>query len=346
MKVITLGSGCVPPESIAVSSIPLPMLTLDNEGFILSANMEAQSALGISERALAGRHASNLFAPESEIRIMLAHMKGNYGSLSSHGLCERSSNAPCSLHIGPIPNGYALLMVPEAGRQELEQHVKRQEMAEAVARIALEMAHEVKNPLAALRGAAQWLSERLSQGDQREAAMMMLTQVDLIRERIDSFLQLGPRAPVGMEAINIHSLIDDVCGTQGGVTVRRVFDPSLPLIQAHAGRLRQAIENLWSNALEAKATHIEWLTRVNTTIKLPAHKGPVLEVRITNDGEPVPQRIRDHLFEPFVTAKARGNGLGLALIQRVVQEHHGQVKLQSEAGRTSFILHLPLGESG
>ncbi|MDQ6960049.1 MAG: ATP-binding protein [Mariprofundaceae bacterium] len=335
----------MPPESIAASSIPLPMLMLDNEGFILSANMEAQSALGISERALTGRHASNLFAPESEIQVMLNHMKDNYGSLSSHGLCERSSNAPCSLHIGPAGDGYALLMVPEAGRHDLEQHVKRQEMAEAIARIALEMAHEVKNPLAALRGAAQWLSEQWPQGDQREAVMMMLGQVDLIRERIDSFLQLGPRAPIGMAYINIHSLIDDVCHPVDGVVVRRVFDPSLPLIQAHAGRLRQAIENLWMNALEAGAAHIEWLTRVNTAIKLPEHKGTVLEVRINNDGEPIPQHIQDHLFEPFVTAKTRGNGLGLALIQRVMQEHNGQVRLQSEAGRTSFILHLPIGKT-
>jgi len=334
----------VPPESIAASTIPLPMLMLDHDGFIKSANMEAQSALNISERALIGRHASNLFAPESEIQLMLDHVKKHYGSLSSHGLCERASNAPCSLHIGPADKGYALLMVPEAGRQELERHAKCHEMAEAVARIALEMAHEVKNPLAALRGAAQWLSEQLSQGDRKDAAIMMLGQVDLIRERIDSFLQLGPRAPIGMEAINIHSLIDDVCHPVDGVTLRRVFDPSLPLIQAHAGRLRQALENLWINALEAKATHIEWLTRVNTAIKLPTYKGPVLEIRITNDGDPVPRHIQDHLFEPFVTAKTRGSGLGLALIQRVTQEHNGQVKLQSEAGRTSFILHLPIGE--
>jgi len=336
----------VPPEPIAASSIPLPMLMLDGEGFILSANMEAQSALGISERALAGRHACNLFAPESEIRTMLGRMKENLGSLSSHGLCERANNAPCSLHIGPADGGYALLMVPEAGRQELDQYAKRQEMAEAVARIALEMAHEVKNPLAGLRGAAQWLSEQLSQEDQKEAATMMLGQVDIIRERIDSFLQLGPRAAIGMEPINIHSLIDDVCHPEDGVALHRVFDPSLPLIQAHAGRLRQAIENLWMNALEAGATHIECLTRVNTTIKLPGHKGAVLEVRITNDGEPIPQHIQDHLFEPFVTAKSRGSGLGLALIQRVMQEHNGQVKLQSETGRTTFILHLPIGATG
>jgi len=338
-------AGCVPPESIAASAIPLPMLMLDSEGFVTNANMEAQSTMGMSERALSGRHLCNLFAPESEIQLMVNRMQGYDGALSCHGLCERESNAPCSLHIGPAANGYALLMVPETSRQEMDHQAQRQEMAEAVARIALEMAHEVKNPLTGLRGAAQWLSEQLSQPDQKEAATMMLGQVDIIRERIDSFLQLGPRAAIGMEDINIHSLIDDVCHPVDNVTLRRVFDPSLPLIQAHAGRLRQAIENLWTNALEAGATHIEWLTRVNTTIKLPEHKGPVLEVRITNDGEPIPQHIQDHLFEPFVTGKTRGSGLGLALIQRVMQEHNGQVKLQSETGRTSFILHLPIGSS-
>jgi len=336
----------VPPEPISTAHIPLPLLMLDAEGFVTSVNVEAQSALGISERAMVGRHASTLFVPESEIQLMLKRMQEYEGPLSCYGVCERAGNTPCSLHIGPAAGGYALLMVPEASRQEMDYQAKRQEMAEAVSRIALEMAHEVKNPLTGLRGATQWLSEQMVRADQKEAAMMMLNQVDLIRERIDSFLQLGPRATIGMEELNIHSLIDDVCHPPDSVTLHRVFDPSLPLIQAHAGRLRQAIENLWTNALEAGATHIEWLTRINTTIKLPEHHGSVLEVRITNDGELIPQHIQDHLFEPFVTAKTRGNGLGLALIQRVMQEHKGQVKLESASGRTSFILHLPMGEVG
>jgi len=335
----------VPPESIAISSVPLPMLMLDGDGIIHSANVEAQSALGLSERALAGKHLSYLFAPESEIRTMLECMRGRREALSEHGLCERNSGAPCSLHIGPVADGYALLMVPEANRQELEQQVKKQELAEAVARIALELAHEVKNPLTALRGAAQWISEQLTDGEQKKATRMMLDEVDLIRERIDDFLQLGPRAAVGMEYTNIHHLIDDVCRPVEGVALSRVFDPSLPEMQARPARLRQAVENLWLNALEAGARHIEWQTRVDPTVRLPGHKGPVLELRISNDGASVPLDIQGHLFEPFVTAKSRGSGLGLALVQRVMLEHNGQVRLQSIPGRTMVVMHLPIGSA-
>ena len=175
----------------------------------------------------------------------------------------------------------------------------------------------------------------------------MLSEVDRIRERIDSFLQLGPRADINMQPINIHALIDEVCQPPAGVNLRRVYDPSLPPLLAHASRLRQAIENLWSNALEAGSTHIEWQTRIAPMVRLPGHhRGAVLEVRITSDGSPIPEQLREHLFEPFVTGKQRGSGLGLAIVQRVMQEHGGRISLKSVHNRTSFILHLPIRDAG
>ena len=332
----------MPPDFVDVSSLPLPMLMLDGKGAIQTANLEAQSCIGLSEHRLAGRHLSELFAPEGEIERMLEQAGQSSGKISSHGLSQRANGGPCSLHIGTCEDGYVLLMVPETTRAAVEQQAKRQEMAEAVARIALEMAHEVKNPLAALRGVAQWLSEKKGDAEDREATEMILTEADRIRERIDAFLQLGPRAAVEMEAVNIHNLIDEVCRPVEGVVLRRVFDPSLPKIQAHAGRLRQAIENLWSNALEAGASNIEWQTRIAPTVQLPGHKGAVIEARITNDGAAITDEIKARLFEPYVTGKQRGSGLGLALVQRVMVEHEGRVKLETDPYRSSFILHFPV----
>jgi len=333
------------PE-VSADALPLPLFALDADGCVRNANLEAQSLLGLSRQALAGRHLTQLFGPESDIARMMERMREHDASLSCHGLIERRRNLPCSLHIGPASDGFMLLMAPDSSRRDLDEQARRQEMAEAVARIALEMAHEVKNPLAGLRGAAQWLSEQDMDATWKEAARMMLEQVDLIRERIDAFLQLGPRAAVRFEPVNIHGLIDEVCQPdRSRVQLRRVFDPSLPDIQAHAGRLRQAIENLWRNALEAGATWVEWQTRVNTTVRLAGRREPVLEIRISNDGEPIPPHIREHLFEPFVTAKERGSGLGLALVQRVAQEHGGLVRAESDAGRTSFTLQLPMVEA-
>jgi len=333
----------MPRDAAAACDIPLPMFTLNNDGTIESANIEAQSRLNLSENALRGQPIENLFGPESEVKSIMQHLRVSGQPLSDHGLYLRPNGEPCTLHAGEFKDGYVIVMVPEANRQQHDLHAKRQEMAEAVARIALEMAHEVKNPLAALRGAAQWLAEQPANEAQSEAIAMMLGEVDRIKQRIDDFLQLGPRADIGMEPVNIHQMIDDVCRPVAGVSVRRVFDPGLPPVPAHASRLRQAIENLWNNALEAGAEHIEWQTRINPTVRLHAYKGPVLEVRISNDGSSIPASLLDQIFEPFVTAgKKRGSGLGLALVQRVVLEHKGQITVQSNDGRTVFILRLPL----
>jgi len=333
----------MPHNSTAPCDIPLPMLMLNAEGMIESANIEAQSRLNISEKALRGQHIGKLFGPESEVNGIIQHLIESGQPLSDHGLYLRTSGEPCALHMGAFADGYVMIMVPEANRQEHDLHAKRQEMAEAVARIALEVAHEVKNPLAALRGAAQWLAEQPISDEQLEATTMILGEVDRIRQRIDDFLQLGPRADIGMEQVNIHQLIDEVCSPVSGITVRRVFDSGLPPVQAHANRLRQAIENLWRNALEAGAKNIEWQTRINPTVRLHGYKGSVLEVRISNDGTAIPETLLDQIFEPFVTAgKKRGSGLGLALVQRVMLEHKGQVTVKSDGGRTAFILRLPL----
>ncbi|HXH73244.1 MAG TPA: ATP-binding protein, partial [Mariprofundaceae bacterium] len=225
---------------------------------------------------------------------------------------------------------------------EAQEHARRHILAETVARIALEMAHEVKNPLASLRGAAQWLSEQPVEGDIRETTVHILGEVDRIRDRIDAFLQVGPRAAIKMVPTNLHALIHDVEHPVPEIQVKHVFDPSLPEILTHPARLRQALENLWNNAVDAAATHIEWQTRMAPTVRLPDHKGAVVEVRITNDGAPIPEELRERLFEPYVTGKKRGSGLGLALVERVMLEHGGRVSMISERGRTTFVLHLPV----
>ena len=341
----------MPPESIiesaldrqelAIADLPLPVLILDGWGKITHVNMLAEEQFGTSAKRLAGKHLSEFFEPSSEVNAMLERVSLGE-TVTDDAFSNRFTHAPYSLHLGPHAGGTAVLMVPEANRAEVEKQAKRQELAEAVARIALEMAHEVKNPLASLRGASQWLSESSKDDEVVEISTHMLAEVDRIKARIDSFLQLGPRADVAMEALNIHALLDDVCRAPEGIQLHRVYDPSLPKLLVHEARLRQAIENLWSNALEAGSTHIEWQTRMASMTALPGHQGPVVELRITSDGTPIPDSLKEHLFHPFVTGKERGSGLGLAIVQRVMQEHGGRVKLSSGRGRTSFVLHLPL----
>jgi len=334
----------VQPEQYPLSIIPLPLLLLDEEARILHCNLPAQEALNKSDRHLLGLHLSEVFAPSSEVERLLGRVS-LHASASDHQIRMRERDIPISLHLGMHEYGMSALFVPEAHRSEVEQHTKRHEIAEAIARIALEMAHEVKNPLAALRGASQWLSEQPLPEDSREALQRILDSVDRIRDRIDAFLQVGPRADINMEMANIHALIQEVTCFPERVFVSRVFDPSLPETLVHTSRLRQALENLWQNAVEAADSHIEWQTRMAPTVKLPGHDGKVMEIRITNDGSTVPEALRDRLFEPYVTGKERGSGLGLALVQRVMLEHGGTISVKCEPGRTTFILHLPVKRS-
>ncbi len=330
------------PECLSVSQVPLPLLRLDHDARVTGSNLMAQEVLNMSDRRLAGLHLTELFAPHGEIQRLLERLRAKASSVSDHYLRLCSRDMPVSLHLGCHEHGMTALFVPEGHRSEIEQHSKRHEIAEAMAHTALEIAHEVKNPLAALRGATQWLCERPIAEQERETLEHMLASIDRIRDRIDAFLQIGPRADVSMEMTNIHALIQEVSFAPDHLQVSRVFDPSLPETLAHPARLRQALENLWQNAVEAAEHHIEWQTRMAPTVRLPDHQGPVMEVRITNDGATVPEHLRERLFEPYVTAKERGSGLGLALVQRVMLEHGGRVSLRCETGRTTFILHLPV----
>jgi len=332
----------MPLKSNPITAIPLPLLLLDANGLVLGANFLAQDCLGISERSLENRHLSTFFSPDQEVHRLLSRLVDTGEEVSDHCLYLRSTDMPFSLHAGQVKGGMAIVLIPEGVRAEVNIQLRQKGMAEAVARIALEIAHEIKNPLTALRGATQWLSEHSDSGESMEATRMMLSEVDRIRERIDDLLQLGPRADTGMQLVNIHSILDDVCKPIGGVQLRRVFDPSLPELMANPVRLRQAIENLWVNALEAGSRHIEWSTRVVPMASIPMHVGVTIEARIVSDGVDIPDQLREHLFEPFVTGKKRGSGLGLAIVQRVMLEHEGRVLLQSEQGRTTFILQLPL----
>ncbi|MDX8397907.1 MAG: ATP-binding protein [Mariprofundaceae bacterium] len=329
-------------EFLVLEALPVGVLMVNDQGHMTYANELAQEYLGKSFQRLTGQCLANFLQPSSEVKVML--QRALLGEVvSDDAFFGRHNHMPYTLRFAPIVklNGVMVVLTPEAHRSELEEYSKRHEMAEAISRIALEMAHEVKNPLASLRGAAQLLCEQ-SSGDAAEISQHMLAEVDRIKDRIDTFLQVGPRANVAMTKVNIHALLDDVCQVSTEMKVKRVYDPSLPLLWLHEARLRQAIENLWVNALEAGSSLVIWETRIAPLISLPNHKGMVVEISVCSNGKLIPASIRQRLFEPYVSDKARGSGLGLAIVQRVIQEHGGRVSLKTELGDTQFLIHLPI----
>jgi two-component system nitrogen regulation sensor histidine kinase GlnL len=222
------------------------------------------------------------------------------------------------------------------------------------------LAHEIKNPLAGIRGAAQLLA-RSANSSQRALTDLITAEVDRITRLIDQMQTLGRRQTAPAVPCNVHQALRRAlavldAGDTRGPPVEEEFDPSLPPVLCSDGALVQVLLNLLTNAREACSgeprPRIVVRTRFASGIRLDcrAGHGPLslpLEVRISDNGPGVDPAVRDHIFEPFVTGKPRGQGLGLALVQKLVGDMNGRIThdRDEQARLTHFRLHLPVAES-
>ncbi|MDQ6988699.1 MAG: ATP-binding protein [Mariprofundaceae bacterium] len=330
-------------QAVHFSHLPVATVLVDEDMLICAVNILAQEHFNTSEQRLLGKPLTNFISPMADIKKLLQRtLLGE--TVSADLFYTTLGHKPYSLYFSRQNDGFiSIVLIAEGNRLEAESQSRRHEMAETISRIALERAHEIKNPLAALRGATQLLNEQVN-ADEKVMVTQMLLEIDRIRERVDGFLQVGPRANIAMQPVNIHVLLDDVC-KGSAVRVQRVYDPSIPEISLHEKRFRQAIENLWTNAVEAHSDIIIWETRITHGIVLTGHTGAVLAIKIISNGQSIPENIQKHLFEPYVTAKSRGNGLGLSIVQQVVYEHGGKVQFHSERERSVFTIYLPLNHN-
>jgi len=223
------------------------------------------------------------------------------------------------------------------------------------------LGHEIKNPLAAIRGAAQLLSRKIDT-DAKSHTGMIISEVDRIARLIERMQSLSTNQPAKLQSINIHALIDQVrksieSGDRHKVLIVDNFDPSLPDVLADPDAMSQILFNLLSNAIAAVRVEehpkVEIITRFSFggLISTKDEKGPVklpIEVIIQDNGPGVPPDIKNDIFAPFITTKSEGQGLGLALVKKLVGDMHGRVKYdrQIEAGLTRFTLFLPMAEQG
>lgn len=207
------------------------------------------------------------------------------------------------------------------------------------------LAHELRNPLAGLKGAAQLLARRVVDDDARELTGLIESEVERLAQLIDQLL--SPRPARAHEALNIHVVLEQVlrlAESDAGWAVKliRDYDPSLPELSGDADRLTQAVWNLVRNAIEAGAANVTLRTRVEHGVRIAdsAH-ALALRLEISDDGRGVPESLTEQLFLPLVSGRADGTGLGLALAQQVAREHRGSLSYRSRPGHTVFALLLP-----
>ena len=206
-------------------------------------------------------------------------------------------------------------------------------------------AHEVKNPLAGVRGAAQLLARRVESAELVELAELVIAESDRLANLADRLLRAGGKPR--MAALNVHELLERVAALvaaeAGAPEVRRDYDPSLPAASGDGDRLFQLLLNLARNAVEAGARTLVLRTRVEFGIRLGERlRRAVLRIDVIDDGHGVAPALADTLYEPLVSGRPDGSGLGLALAREIAAEHDGELRHASRPGDTRFILLLPL----
>ena len=314
---------------------------LDAEGLFRWANPAWAEALGVSPRRWLGEPLQALDPAVPTLAEALARVRREAGTVQLR-----------RVHLAP-PGARALdadlaFTALADGGVLLELHALSPEVERTAPRLSESLrgfAHEVKNPLAGLRGAAQLLRRRLPAGDLADLAELILAEADRLGALADRLLHASARPH--LTRFSIHEPIERVvallAAADDAPRIVRDFDPSLPPLRGDADRLTQLLLNLGRNAIEAGARTLTLRTRVERG----AHLGEriartALRVDVIDDGRGVPAELQDSLFLPLVSGRAEGSGLGLALCQEIAREHGGSLGFRSRPGDTVFTLLLPL----
>lgn len=209
------------------------------------------------------------------------------------------------------------------------------------------LAHEVKNPLGGLRGAAQLLERELSDRDVKQYTRIIIHEADRLRDLVDRMM--GVTQPIRRDIANIHEILEHVrklilVEFQQGVTIERDYDPSLPSLIGDTDQLIQAVLNIVRNAVDAldESGVIRFRTRIERSVYLGQqwHRC-VIRVDIEDSGPGIPEHMHERIFYPMVTGRAQGSGLGLPIAQDIIDRHRGSIQLHSEPGHTRFSILLP-----
>ena len=209
------------------------------------------------------------------------------------------------------------------------------------------LAHEIKNPLGGLRGAAQLLSKELNE-DQQEYTDMIIEQADRLTNLVDRLL--GPNQLPQIQSHNIHSVLEKVYqvisfSEEQDIILKRDYDPSIPAIQCDQEKIQQAVLNIVNNAIQAIGKHHRITLRTRIASNKPINGKLIklaVKISIIDDGPGIPANIKDTLFYPMVSGRSNGTGLGLSIAQTLINQHHGKLYCHSKPGRTEFVILLPL----
>jgi len=346
-----------------LATLPHPIMVIDANNHITFANAAAEAFFSMGEAVLKRARISDVVAFGCPLLSLIEYIHQTGSTVNEYGIevsTPRFSQPKLiDVYGGPMPDDPSLMFIMIQQRnmaQMIERQLTHRAAARSVSGMAGVLAHEIKNPLSGIRGAAQLLEPGLSDDD-RTLTQLICAETDRIRNLVDRMEVFGDERPIAKEAVNIHDVLHHVrkISESGfGRNLRHVedYDPSLPFVLGNRDKLVQAFLNLVKNAAEAIGERREHGRIVLTTAFRPGVRLVVpgsdtrvslpLMIQIEDNGGGIPEHIKAHLFDPFVTTKVSGTGLGLALVAKIISDHGGVIECDSEPKRTIFRVLLPM----
>ena len=345
-----------------LNALPLAVVVIAADGMINDANVAAEDFFDMSV-ALLRRHALRDLVPfGSPLLSLIEQVRRRGGAVNEYKVDLGTPRTPLErlvdLHVAPVPErpGQVVVMLQQRTMADkMNRQLTHRGAARSVIALAAMLAHEIKNPLSGIRGAAQLL-EQQANDDDRILTRLICDEADRIVKLVDRMEVFGDERPVEREQVNIHMVFDHVRRLAQSGFARHIrfveeYDPSLPPVFANRDQLIQVFLNLLKNAAEAigeGATDGEILLstafRPGVRLSLPGSKSKVslpLEFCIKDNGPGVPDDLMPNLFDPFVTTKPTGSGLGLALAAKIIGDHGGIIECESQPRRTTFRVLMP-----
>jgi len=331
---------------------------LDEHLLIAAMNPAAENILCISQTRAHGQSLLQLVDDEPEMRDILTRVQ-----LTGDHYANELRLAPTEVHneerivdcrVSPIAIEDACLLV------EMTDVTRRSQISRENAlliqhgagrQMIRQLAHEIKNPLGGIRGAAQLLERQLAEAELREYTDVVISETDRLAALVDTLL--GPGGPPNKQPVNVHELLEYVvriieAEDQRNVTIRREYDPGLPNIDLDRDQMVQAFLNLVRNAtasLDGQGTlTLRSRAVTNFTIGNARHR-VIASIEIEDDGPGIPTEMQDSVFYPLVTSRPNGTGLGLPAAQELLSRHKGMIEFESRPGRTVFFVRVPLDQS-
>lgn len=357
-----------PPDAVALfAALPVPVILLDASNRLRFINHAAEQFLGVSAGAATQLGLGDFLAGDNPLFMLVDQVRQHDAHVADHDMAldgprlRRMNIAVQGAPLAEEPGAVLLVLHDATAARSLDRQLTVRGAARSVAGMAAILAHEVKNPLSGIRGAAQLLEASVGAAD-RELTVLIRDEADRIRDLVDRMEAFGEK-PVQYGPVNIHRVLEHVrrlaqTGFASSIRFTELYDPSLPPVHGNRDQLVQVILNLVKNAVEAivqdmsprgdiQHGEIQLMTGFQHGVRLAVpgtetRRHLPLVVTVRDNGPGIPDDIRPHLFDPFVSSKQSGSGLGLALVAKIVSDHGGLVEVESRPGRTDFRLMLSM----